>query len=78
MEDERVWQYFSYLLRIWPAHNAAGVVWRASLESPVTGERVGFASLAELYRFLDAGTIQGAERSHFPKASQADEPETAK
>ena len=44
--------YVSYLIRLWQIKNAGKLVWRASLESPSTGERVGFASLDELFGFL--------------------------
>jgi len=50
--------YQSYLLRLWrvrsraasPSHEAS--IWRASLEHPHTGERVGFASLDDLVEYL--------------------------
>ena len=50
--------YLSYLLRLWQESDdeaAAGreaPVWRASLTSPTTGERVGFASLDGLVEYL--------------------------
>jgi hypothetical protein len=50
--------YLSYLLRLWQVHTervgpqAGGTVWRASLESSLTGQRQGFASLDELFEFL--------------------------
>ncbi len=50
--------YVSYLLRMWCADSSATpsengeTVWRASLESSYTGERVSFASLEELFAFL--------------------------
>jgi len=45
--------YFSYLLRLWGGGNGESI-WRASLENPMTGERRGFASLKELFAFLQA------------------------
>lgn len=55
MERERK-DYLAFLLRLWRVNDApaAGQAtsWRASLESPHTGERIGFGSLAELYTFL--------------------------
>ncbi|MBI4785494.1 MAG: hypothetical protein HY782_00385 [Chloroflexi bacterium] len=42
--------YLSYLLRLW----GAGATCRASLESPMTGERRGFASIKDLFAFLQA------------------------
>ncbi len=47
--------YLSYLLRLWQ-ENEKGAVWRASLQRPDTGERVGFASLDKLYDFLQRQT----------------------
>jgi len=48
--EERPVEYFSYLLRMWRTgeHSA----WRASLEDPQTGERLGFGSLEKLLAFL--------------------------
>jgi hypothetical protein len=45
-------QYFSFMLRVWQANDEGESVWRASLESPHTGERIGFASLEALFIFL--------------------------
>jgi hypothetical protein len=42
----------SYLLRLWQVRSGGELLWRASLESPHTGERVGFASLDDLFGFL--------------------------
>ena len=46
--------YRSYLLRLWQAHADGELVWRASLQSPHTHERRGFASLADLFTFLES------------------------
>ncbi|MBN1811944.1 MAG: hypothetical protein JXA14_08925 [Anaerolineae bacterium] len=46
----------SYLLRLWQTDHRGALVWRASLESAHTGERWGFASLAELCAFLNQET----------------------
>ncbi len=48
--------YVSYLLRLWQTHDGETWIWRASLESPGTGERHGFASLKALFDFLEAQT----------------------
>jgi hypothetical protein len=45
-------EYRSYLLRLYQARSAGGVVWRASLEDPHTGKRLGFSSIGRLYEFL--------------------------
>ena len=46
--------YLSYLLRLWQTNNSGTRIWRASLESPGTGERRGFANLQDLFAFLEA------------------------
>ena len=51
----------SYLLRLWQTGHKGALVWRASLESAHTGERWGFANLAELYAFLEEETAAGIE-----------------
>jgi hypothetical protein len=52
MSGERP-SYRSYLLRLWRARVAGRGVWRASLEDPRTGERRGFADLAQLLAYLE-------------------------
>jgi hypothetical protein len=53
-------QYLSYLLRLWQA--SAGEppgeppLWRASVESPQTGARLGFACLGDLFAYLEEET----------------------
>lgn len=44
--------YLAYMLRLWQEKDGTGAAWRASLESPHTGERRGFASLEALFSFL--------------------------
>jgi hypothetical protein len=46
-------RYLAYMLRMWQASSDGCMVWRASLESPHTGERQGFADLRSLYEFLE-------------------------
>ena len=48
-------RYLAYMLRLWQARSKE-TVWRASLESPHTGERHGFASLDDLISFLQRQT----------------------
>jgi hypothetical protein len=49
-------EYLAYMLRLWRAGDSwtaePTANWRASLESSLTGERIGFGSLAELFDFL--------------------------
>jgi hypothetical protein len=49
-------RYVSYLLRLWQTRDGETWVWRASLESPGTGDRHGFASLKALFEFLETQT----------------------
>ncbi len=49
-------RYLSYLLRLWQTSDGEDQVWRASLETPGTGERRGFASLEDVFDFLLAQT----------------------
>lgn len=49
-------RYHSYLLRMWQTSDEKKQIWRASLESPGSGERQGFASLEDLFDFLQAQT----------------------
>lgn len=55
--------YHSYLLRMWWARDKDKTVWRASLESPHSGERYNFATLEELFRFLRWQTVQLTDQS---------------
>jgi hypothetical protein len=44
--------YRSYLLRLWQVRGEKAL-WRASLESPLTGECYGFANLRALYEYIE-------------------------
>ena len=48
--------YLAYLLRLWQVNDDGKPVWRASLESPHTVERHGFANLERLFAFLKEKT----------------------
>lgn len=50
MQDARSPDYQAYLLRLW--REAADLPFRAMLEDPHTGQRQGFANLAQLVAFL--------------------------
>jgi hypothetical protein len=54
-------EYMAYMLRIWPVRNQQKQCWRASLENAQTGERVGFASLEELFEYLGQQTGLNSE-----------------
>jgi hypothetical protein len=55
-------RYLAYLLRLWQAGSDEELTWRASLESPRTGERLGFASLDALVKFLEEQTRGASSR----------------
>jgi len=59
--------YLSYLLRLWRMDESTDA-WRGSVESPQTGERLGFGSLDELFAFLreQTGTTPGTELAGGP------------
>jgi len=62
--------YVSYLLRLWQTRSGGELIWRASLESPHTGERRGFASLDELFTFLQKETSHVAQGQTAPNADE--------
>ena len=52
--------YFSYLLRLWRDSDDTAL-WRASLQSPHTGERIHFASFEELLEYLRRQTTASTQ-----------------
>jgi hypothetical protein len=50
--------YLAFLLRLWQVRSEGGSTWRGSLESARNGERLGFASLEELFGFLQRRTAE--------------------
>lgn len=54
-------RYVAYLLRLWQVKGEGTIGWRASLESPRTGESQGFASLDDLFLFLKRQTRMPSE-----------------
>lgn len=56
MAVEEGGRYRAYLLRLWKTDDEMGVVWRASLESPHTGETHGFPDMKGLFAFLEQKT----------------------
>jgi hypothetical protein len=50
--------YLAYMLRLWQVNDGGNSVWRASVESPHTGERYGFVNLEMLFAFLEEKTGQ--------------------
>lgn len=57
--------YRSYLLRLWRIGGEAAT-WRGSIESPHTGERLGFGSLDDLFAYLQeqTGLIPDTEEAY--------------
>ena len=55
--------YQAYMLRLWQDQDETDPVWRASIESPHTGERQGFASLEALFDFLKQRVDQQVDGS---------------
>ena len=45
-------QKCSFILRLWRVDQSKTANWRASLEIPETGKRIGFASLEQLFAYL--------------------------
>ena len=56
-------EYQTFLLRLWRARYHGRWSWRASLESPRTGERHTLGTLAGLFTFLEDKTRQETPRS---------------
>jgi len=60
-------RYLAYMLRLWQVSSDGEPIWRASLESPHSGERRGFANLEMLFAFLEAKTVELAQREEQAK-----------
>jgi hypothetical protein len=52
-------RYLSYLLRLWETTSGRERIWRASLEIPGLQGRRGFATLQELFEFIEEQTRRG-------------------
>lgn len=67
--------YYAFLLRLWPENEGteSAASWRATLEDARSGERLGFASLEQLFAHLMtlAETQGKATDVHPPAPSQA-------
>ena len=55
--------YQAYLLRLWRVRYQGRWQWRASIDSPHTGEQHNFGTLAGLFAFLKDKTRQETPRS---------------
>ena len=69
-------RHLSYLLRVWTVDQNGTQIWRGSLESPQTGERLGFPDLAMLFAFLRQQTSTTSEPN--TSGSASDEPRPGK
>jgi hypothetical protein len=49
-------RYRSYLVRLWGTEHDDVSVWHASAEDTLTGERMNFPGLDQLFRFLEQQT----------------------
>ena len=61
-QREEHFAYQSYLLRLWHTHSEGVLVWRASLEDPLTEVVLRFDSLSDLFAFLQAQAGQELPR----------------
>jgi hypothetical protein len=59
VSDDSERSYHAYLLRVWREDDS--LPWRAQLESPNTGDVLGFATLEELLSFLGGRFREGQE-----------------
>ena len=62
--------YQTYLLRLWYVQVQGKTQWRASIESPHTGERQLFASLEQLFAFV--GERCGSQAPGEPEVERRD------
>ena len=49
-------KYLAYMLRLWQIEHDGKLAWRASIESPYTGERRGFSDMERLFLVLQKKT----------------------
>lgn len=63
-------QYRAYLVRLW--RDGAHEPWRASAQSVQSGELIRFATLPELFTFLDIHTADGAQPGQPGECSSSD------
>lgn len=52
MKDLKSLHRITYLLCLWRSDEPGNFNWRASLEVPESGKRVGFANLEQLFAYL--------------------------
>jgi len=75
MTDLKKTHHRSYLLRLWRTEGLGDFEWRASLEIPETGQRIGFANFEQLFVYLmdltegHVPTQQGTEKTETRKSN---------
>jgi len=70
--DEQPRDYAAYLLRLWREKGGGAIGWRASLQDPHSGEKVGFANLEELFGFIRRETADLLERNERTPGSKGE------
>ena len=76
MKDFQNTHHRSFLLRLWCSEAPGDSEWRASLEIPETGKRIGFANLEQLFVYLmdltecQAATLKQTGKSETRKKNQ--------
>ena len=76
MNDLKKPHHLSYLVRLWRTEGFQDFEWRASLEIPETGQRLGFANLEQLFVYLmdltegQATTRPGTEKTETRKSNE--------
>ncbi len=73
MDYDRL-RYISYLMRLWQVQSQGQVVWRATLESPLTGKVIAFPDLQSLFAYLENQIVaaETTERLHDQAGSHDD------
>ncbi len=64
--------YQTYVLRLWRGQCRGRWQWRASIESPYTGERQSFADLEQLFAYVREQC--GRQTPHTPEAAKGVKP----
>jgi len=72
VSDRRL-RHQSYVLRLWEVRTAGERAWRASLQSPGSGERHAFADPQSLFRFLQQ-TMEAPMEPHPPRSLSNGQP----
>jgi hypothetical protein len=74
-QDTKNAQRYSFLLRLWQTNRSSKTDWHASLENSITGERLGFANLEQLFAFL-MSLIERDNKRNSERAQKSEPPAT--